>query len=124
METRHKSRAGEHLTVVVSGATPINYPDSQFEEPEPVGSQVPKNRKLTADAKWTETMMLKLAGAVFMHKAYMRTSKKMEDKYVSIKAYLLGDRDFEAFRDKGWASLQRKWENMMNNFGKKACSFW
>ena len=68
METRHKSRVGEHLTVVVSGATPINYPNSQFEEPEPVGSQVPKNRKLTADTKWTETMMLKLAGAVFFTK--------------------------------------------------------
>jgi hypothetical protein len=54
--------------MVVIGATPINYPDSQFEEPEPVGSQVPKNRKLTADTKWTETMMLKLAGAVFFTK--------------------------------------------------------
>jgi len=27
----------------------------------------------------------------------MRTSKKMEDKFISIKADLLADRDFEAF---------------------------
>jgi len=52
--------------MVVIGATPINCPDSQFEEPEPVGSQVSKNRKLTADTKWAKTMILKLAGAVFL----------------------------------------------------------
>ena len=61
--------------MAVTGATHVIYPDSQFEDLEPAGSQFPKNRKLTADTKLTENVMLKLASAVFMHKAYMRTSK-------------------------------------------------
>ncbi len=54
METRHKARVGEHLTVVVSGATPINYPDSQFEEPEPVGTygRYEMDRDYDAEARW------------------------------------------------------------------------
>ena len=105
--------------MTVDPGVPVDYPDSQFEEPDVAAAQLLRNKKITSDAKWTELMMQKLATTIFLRKAYMRTSVKMEDKYAQVKADLLADRDFEGFREKGWQAFQRKWENMVDSFEKR-----
>ena len=78
METRTRARLGEVLSVTVDPGVPVDYPDSQFEEPDVAAAQLLRNKKITSDAKWTELMMQKLATTIFLRKAYMRTSVKME----------------------------------------------
>ena len=69
METRTRARLGEVLSVTVDPGVPVDYPDSQFEEPDVAAAQLLRNKKNTSDAKWTELMMQKLATTIFLAKS-------------------------------------------------------
>ena len=97
MQTRGRnlpSSANLSIVVETAGGTdvaipsvPINYPDSQFWEPDQVANTgetaVPaatatqkKSTKKGKDGKWTDKMKDKLAAVIFTNKAYIKTEKK------------------------------------------------
>jgi len=134
METRNRAVIPSELVRLelapfpMSLSDPIMDQNGGSEELEPAeadedndgtSKMKPRNSKKTVDVKWTDTMEKKLISAVYMHKAYKKSSKTMLEKFNAIKADLLANKEFDGFRDKSWETLKSKWGTIMKNFKAK-----
>ena len=131
MDTRNRSTAV--LRVEIASSQPLledpiatEYagndefePAEADEESEGPIKAKPRNIKKTADVKWTDSMEKKLIQAVYMHKAYKKSTKTMSEKFNAIKAELVANKEFDGFRDKSWETLKSKWTTIVKNFKNK-----